>query len=85
MFFWTPKWSGLRREDNQYCPCPSHPWRSFVLNGPRTWEANHAASKAWHELPQDPVGDVQEENRRSGAIMEEYWADRERWAEKTGR
>jgi hypothetical protein len=32
-FFRTPKWRGLISEDNQFCPSPSHPWRSFVMNG----------------------------------------------------
>jgi hypothetical protein len=37
-FFWTSKQYLLQSEDNQFCPCPPHPWRSFLLSeGPHTW------------------------------------------------
>ena len=88
-FFFTPKWSHLRREDDQYCPCPPHPWRSFVLSArkgvPHTWEENYAAQAAWVNLPPDPICDPQENNRRIDAIWEEHCAACQLWVEKSGR
>jgi hypothetical protein len=59
---------------------------------PHTWEESYAAQAAWGKLPPDPILDpqegnrrFQEENRRSEAVMEEYWAARELWVEKSGR
>jgi hypothetical protein len=81
-FWWTPAWCVRRTragDDNEFCPCPPHPWRWFVRNGPRTWEARDAAVEAWHNLPPDPPSDLQEENRRAETVAERYWAARERW------
>jgi len=45
--FSKPKPYPLRKEDNPFCPCPPHPWRSFQLSGgPNIWERRHAAEKA---------------------------------------
>ncbi len=76
-FWWTPSWCVLRTrfgDDNQYCPCPPHPWRSFVLNGPHTREAQYAAQEARSRLPPNPPSDLQEENRRIDAIVARYRA-----------
>jgi hypothetical protein len=45
-FMFSSKQYALNSEDNQFCPCPPHPWRSFVLNGLHTWEGNQAAREA---------------------------------------
>lgn len=75
--WWKPAQYGLVEEDNQFCPCPPHPWRSFVLSkGPPTWEDHHAARKAWEELPPDPTFDFQEEKRRTDEVINGYLAAR---------
>jgi hypothetical protein len=85
-FWWTPPKSTLRSEDNQFCPCPLHPWRSFVLSaGPHTWDAHNAALEAATEVQRDPILNLHEDNRRSMAIMEEYLAAREEWLDGSGR
>jgi hypothetical protein len=86
--WWTPAWSILRIrpvDDNEYCPCPPHPWRSHVLKGPHTWEASDAAREAWQNLPEDPPFDLQERNRRIDAVAERYFYARKQWFEKAGR
>lgn len=83
--WFTPSWCLLRREDNQYCPCPPHPWRSFVLNGPRTWEAQDAAREAWEKFQPGDELSFEEENRRLDVVMKQYWAGRQQWYVKTGR
>lgn len=101
-FTWTPKQyllSYRNGDDNPYCPCPPHPWRSFVLSnlnkprkGPPNWEEHDAARKAWDNLPPDPILDCEEGNRRLqeescriDALCEEYWAACQEWFEKSGR
>ena len=95
-FFWTPSWSILwpRNEvdDNRFCPCPPHPWRSHVLSGRHTHEEGAAARAAWDKLPRDPILDpqeakrrLQEGNRRIDAICGEYGAACQEWFEKSGR
>jgi hypothetical protein len=99
-FMWTPKWALLRTreggDDNQFCPCPPHPWRSFVLSSrqgaPHTWEESYAAREASVNLPPDPILDPQEGNRRVqenarriDAMWEEYCAACQLWVEKSGR
>jgi hypothetical protein len=98
-FMFTPRWALLRTreggDDNQFCPCPPHPWRSFGLSARKgvhhTWEENYAAQAAWLNLPPDPIVDrqegnrrVQENNRRIAAILEEYYAACEQGIEKSG-
>jgi hypothetical protein len=85
MFWWTPHWRPLRREDNQFCPCTPHPWRSFVLNGPRTWEAHNAAKEAWSRFELVRELTFEEEHSRLTAVQEEYWSVRAEWYEKSGR
>jgi hypothetical protein len=92
-FLFTPKWSHLRREDDPYCPCPPHPWRSFVLSeSPHTWEESYAAQAARNKVEPDPILDpqegnrrVQETTRRIDAMWEEYCEACQLWVEKSGR
>lgn len=85
-FWWTPEQYGLRREDNQFCPCRPHSWRSFVLStGPRTWEGSYAAQEASLKDQPDAGFSFEERHRRSEAVMEGYWAARQQWVEKAGR
>lgn len=100
-FWYTPQWALLRTRqggiDNQFCPCPPHPWRSYVLdarNGvPQSWEANSAAWKAAAELPTtfDPPMDPQERHRlfleegaQIEAVVKGYWDACQEWHEKYG-
>lgn len=77
-FWWTSKQYPLRPEDNPICPCPPHPWRSFLLSeGPHTWEGHDAARKAACELPPDPTFNFQEDKRRMGELFAEYFAARQ--------
>jgi hypothetical protein len=85
-FFWTPRWCALIPEDNQFCPCHPHPWRSFLINGPHTWEAHHAAREAWNNVQKDnSMLNLQEDNRRADSIMAKYFGARQHWVEKAGR
>jgi hypothetical protein len=84
-FFWTPKWCALILEDSQFCPCPPHPWRSFVMNGPHTWEGHYAARKASNKLPPADHSNIKEDNRRTEALLAQYSESGQQWVEKTGR
>jgi hypothetical protein len=84
-FFWTPRWRTLISEDNQFCPCPPHPWRSFLLHGPHTWEGNYAAREACNKLPPADHSNLQEDRRRGEALMAQYAEAGQQWVEKTGR
>ena len=102
-FLFTPQWALLRTRqggiDNQFCPCPPHPWRTHVLKGrngvPTTSEDASAAWKAADELPTyglDPLVDPQEKHRlfleeraRVEAVVKEYWDACHEWYEKYGR
>ncbi len=96
-FWFTPSWYVLRRRggdrDNELCPCPPHPWRSHVLNGPRTWEAQAAAREAWDKLsrdappidPEERKRQFQENSRRIDTLVEGYLTARAEWVEKSGR
>jgi hypothetical protein len=84
-FFSTSRWCALNSEDNQFCPCPPHPWRSFLINGPRTWEAHYAARDACDKLPEAEYSNIQEDRRRGGVLLAQYWEERRQWVKKTGR
>ncbi len=85
-FLWRPKQYPLASDDDQFCPCPPHPWRSWLLSrGPRVWEEHHAAKQAWSKVELDPMFNLQEDNRRTDAILAEYSADRQRWLDGSGR
>jgi len=81
---WAPKWYRLWREDNRFCPCPPHPWRSFVLNGLHTWEGNQAAREACRKLPPDDHRNFREDNRTTDAETQ-YYEARQQWLEKMAR
>ena len=56
LFMWSPQYP-LVDEDNQFCPCPPHPWRSLQLRGESvTKEERDAAMQAWHDMPRPPEG-----------------------------
>jgi hypothetical protein len=83
-FFWTSEQYPLLSEDNQPCPCPPHPWRSFVLSeGPHTWEGHHAVAEA--AVQPDPTFNLQKDNRRSTEILADYYAARQQWVGKSRR
>ena len=84
-FLFTSSWRPLLQGDNEYCPCPPHPWRSFVLNGPHTWEAHYAAQKAWHNFDVGPKLTLEEENRRLEVVWDQFELERQQWYEKTDR
>ena len=82
---WTARWARLTKGDDKFCPCPPHPWRSFVLSdGPHTWEDRRAADEAWGKLPPEPYN-LQEENRQIDASLAKYCEGRQRWIDTTGR
>jgi hypothetical protein len=89
-FMFAARWATLKREDNQFCPCPEDPWRSFVLNGPRTWEAHNAAREACRQRESEqeltsPPRDLAEENAALDLVIGEYEHSKQRWMEETGR
>lgn len=97
-FMFAACWSTLVREDNQFCPCPPHPWRSFLLSGNHTWEGNRAAQEAERKLHEDDDGGFnskedclqsearfQEDSRRVDAIFAKYREARRQWVKETGR
>ena len=80
-FIWqVPNWVILSGDDDQFCSCPEHPWRSFVLNSPRTWEAHHAAKEAWAALPHEP-SNFEEQREQLHLVLAEYNESRQQWAE----
>jgi hypothetical protein len=86
---WTPEWGCLSYRnggnDNQFCPCRPHPWRSFVLSDVHTWEKSYAAKEAWHKLEREPMFSFEEEGRRITSVWEKYWEACEQWFEQSGR
>jgi hypothetical protein len=85
-FFWTAKQYALQSEDNQVCPCPPHPWRSFLLSkGSHTWEGQRAAQEAWNNLADAHQSNIQEENLQTDAMLAKYGKARQEWIERTGR
>ena len=66
----------LVKEDNQFCPCPPHPWRSFVLSENRTWEGHEAARMA--EYVPDPKYNFAENKARIEQLLAEYGEARQR-------
>ncbi len=80
----TAVWCLIKAEDNQFCPCPPHPWRSYLLSGDRSWEAHDAAKSAEYEPP-PPKFSFQEERRRFDALVDEYHEARQKWLDTSGR
>ena len=88
-FMFAAQWSTLSPEDNQFCPCPEDPWRSFLLDGPRTWEAHNAAREAWRQresAPDEPLPpDFAEEHAALDHVIGEYEHSKQQRMEQTGR
>ena len=84
-FLFTASWYRLRFEDNQFCPCQPDPWRSFVLNGPHTWEARAKARadlSTWE--PHDELS-FNEEKSQFEAVVEKFYDARQRYYESSQR
>jgi len=92
-FLWRPKQYPLGFDDDRFCPCPPHPWRSYVLSGSRDWDEGAAARESWDKLamnapavdPQENARRFQEDNRRTAAILAKYEVARQRWLDSSGR
>lgn len=80
--FSTPRHYPLASEVDELCPCPPHPWRSFVRNGPRTWEEQGRAYGAWQNLPPTDRPTLQEEHQRIDFIVNAYMESFQLWVEK---
>lgn len=85
-FWWKPPSNPIVDEDNEICPCPPHPWRSFVLGPkPHTREGHEAARQAWENMPRETRYNLQQDNDRTNALVAAYHEAREQWILKTGR
>jgi hypothetical protein len=84
-FFWTSKQYLLLPQDNQFCPCPPHPWRSFLSEGPHTWEGHDAAREAYRQLPPTPMLNYKDDKRQADLILEEYSEGRQQAVERGAR
>jgi hypothetical protein len=85
-FFQTSHSMPLVGEDNQACPCPPHPWRSFLLSrSPDPWKDREAAEKASEQISPYPTYDLQEDLRRLNAIFAAYRLARQEWVAQAGR
>jgi hypothetical protein len=84
-FMWTSQMFPLILEDNRFCPCAPHPWRSFLLSeGHHTWEGHHAARKACGELPRADNTHFQDDTRAINHLLDEHFATRQARIEMTG-
>lgn len=84
-FLWVPLRCPLLFEDNQYCPCPPDPWRTFILSGvPRTRERHEDALEASRKIWGGQLS-LAEDNNRVDAVLEKYWEARRLWIDKMGR
>ncbi len=72
-FVWTSEMYLLLPEDNQFCPCSPDIWRSFLSEGPHTWEGHEAAREAIRQHSSTPMLKYKDDSRQTEAIMEEYW------------
>jgi hypothetical protein len=85
-FFWHSKQYPLGSESDQFCPCPPHPWRLWVLRkGPDPRGSTQFGRSEALEVRPDPAFDLQEDNRRGDALVDEYLTAREAWIRKSGR
>jgi hypothetical protein len=85
---WALIW--LEPEDFPFCPCPEDPRRSFVLNGPRTWEAHDAAREACRQRdsePEEPLpsSDLAQKHAALDLVIVEYEQSKQQWMEQMGR
>jgi hypothetical protein len=85
MFFWTSQQYLLLPEDNQFCPCPPHPWRSFLSKGPHTWEGHEAAREAIRQLPPEPMFNYKDDRRQGHPILMKYLEEGDQAVEKGAR
>ena len=75
--FWTSIQYPLQSEENQFCPCPPDPWRSFVMSeGPHTWEGHNAAKEACNKIAPDDHFNFQEYKREIEAAVAKYSEER---------
>ncbi len=78
-------------DDNRFCPCPPHPWRSFVLkrvqssNKHPSWEESAVAMEAWKNLPPDPPTDFEMLRRDLRTVLDQYSAACELWIQNSKR
>jgi hypothetical protein len=85
-FFWTSRQFPLLSEDNQFCPCPPHPWGSFVLSdGPHTWERQYAAREACRKQSPTADSNFRADKRKEDEVFGEYFEARQRWVDSGGR
>ena len=85
-FLQTPPQYPITDEDNQFCRCPPHPWRSYRLSSqPPTKERSKAAMQAWQDMPPAPPGNFEEHRARTDVLLEPYWKQKGEWVRKTGR
>jgi hypothetical protein len=83
---YVPRHFPLISEDNQFCPCPPDPWRSFILSeGPHTQEAKMVAARASLKIPLPDRSSSLDSDLRAQVLKSKYWKAREQWIEKTGR
>jgi hypothetical protein len=76
----------VNAEDNQFCPCPPHPWRSFLLSDrPHTWEGHNAAREACGKQALSDNSNLRADNREGEEALGEYFEARQRWVDSGGR
>jgi hypothetical protein len=85
VFCWTSKQFTLLSEDNEFCPCPPDPWRSFVLSGNHTWEAQSAARETIRNSPPAENSNFKEDDLRVDEVFARYSEARHRWVDSGGR
>jgi hypothetical protein len=82
-FFWHSKQYPLGLGDDQFCPCPPEPWRSWVLRkGP---DPRIGEQPAREGVQPDSVLSFEEDRRRTGSILAEYSTARQQWLDSSGR
>jgi len=86
-FFWqTSDPYPINDGDNQFCPCPQHPWRSFQLSPePATKQRSSTAMQAWQDMPRAAPRNFEENRGRTNALSEGYWKQKDEWVRTTGR
>ena len=84
--FYRPPQYPLVLEDNQFCPCSPHPWRSLQLRRDSATKEDCAdAMQAWQNMPPAPKSNFQENSDRTKALFKAYDEERGQWIRKTGR
>ncbi len=78
-FFCAARPYRLGSEEDQFCPCPPHPWRSFVLSKSHTWEEHNVAREACNKFPADEHFNFKEDHRRIEEAVAEYASERQKW------